>query len=287
MWPFFSRNVGRGVTAVSREVLHQMSVGTLNVHGFLNGRGEESFDAVVALLRRADLDVIALQECPRKDADRLANELGDEWGAVAYAGNAIISRLAIQPLVDERRPPPVRSVMAIIISPGGRPVEVVCVHLDHRREDLRIRELRGLVAFLNNSGSAQLCQRNMLWLGDFNALTRGDYGKAAANSVAEVRVTNGWEPPRFEATTVITSNKRRAQNIGRGKQIPGLGFVDCRSVAARRTGSIGTCRFDTRIDYAFMSKALADSCEVLSSKHIKAMPAVSDHHLVTANLMLQ
>ena len=73
----------------------------------------------------------------------------------------------------------------------------------------------------------------------------------------------------------------------------GLGFTDCWAAAKERSGPAGTSRFATRIDYIYLSPALARGdaerhghTVVERCDHLKAIPIVSDHNGVCATLQL-
>ena len=53
----------------------------------------------------------------------------------------------------------------------------------------------------------------------------------------------------------------------------------------RRIGPLGTSRFNTRIDYIYLSSALDGA--VRACEHCVAMPLVSDHNMVKATIDLK
>ena len=49
---------------------------------------------------------------------------------------------------------------------------LTCLHLDHRLESFRLKEIDSIVKNLDEVFKANHCQ---IWTGDFNALTQEDY----------------------------------------------------------------------------------------------------------------
>ena len=50
-----------------------------------------------------------------------------------------------------------------------------------------------------------------IWTGDFNALTREDYNNEKWNHITGVRKQNGWELPKTELTTQVSTVRDRLQ----------------------------------------------------------------------------
>jgi hypothetical protein len=48
-----------------------------------------------------------------------------------------------------------------------------------------------------------------------------------------------------------------------------------------------TCRFDTRVDYCFVTASLTRAWRAERSEHIVAMPYASDHNLMIARFILR
>jgi len=253
-------------------------LGILNVHGFVNGQGEEAFEATVRLLRNAGLDVIALQEVGRKKLPVLCSALGngkEVWNYTNFNGCAILSHFPVE-RVDKQRA--LRCCWAKVELPGCLLLEVVSVHLDHRRETDRIKELDKLATMLDTAkqdDQDSFQSRRMIWMGDFNALTQSDYTAAGWSQIVDVRARNSWEAPQTDLTRRITEPPRR--------KLPGLGMTDTYKQAVTRIGPLSTCRFDTRIDYIFLTPGCCPA-RVLSHEHIEAIPFASDHNLVVATL---
>jgi len=237
--------------------------GTQNVHGWHNRDGADTFETIAALVAQATLDVIALQETSKSKLPALAAHLGG-YNWVFSHGVAILSQPALE-LTDTnearlwgRR---VRQCRARVGLPGGE-LEMVAVHLDHRRETARMSELCQLSPPFGG-----------VLLGDFNALTKNDYSDAQWRVVADVRAKNSWEPPVSDVTSFVTGHgltKKRAR----------LEFCDSWQAAPKKKRPLSTCRFGTRIDYIFASPQ--NQWKAVECEHVVAIPHASDHNLVVA-----
>ena len=272
------------------EPQERFRLGTLNVHDFSDADFLASYDAIVALLKAARLDALAVQEAPSSLVPKLASLLGD-WSWVAARNTAVLSPhaiTAIDPGVKSgvgARPGKtsarksdtcnMRHCRAHVFL-GAAALEVVSVHLDYKREPAREKEVRALVDKCSRwhaarGGSGALAPA--VWLGDYNALTRSDYTDGEWAEVASVRARGAWEAPVSHLT----------DGLIRG----GLRMVDARQAAAKTGAAKGprsTCRYDTRIDYCFLTPQAAAEWAVVESEHVVAMPHASDHNLVVTTL---
>jgi len=281
------------VCAASASAAPTLRVLTLNVHGWHVDGLNDAWAAppgLIALLRRADPDVIALQEATRNRVPPLAHALGNyHW--LFQRNTCLLSKhelIATTPghtagcgRKQKGRSPShkemkggchTRHCVGRLAGPDGIQVEVVCVHLDHQHEPRRLAEVAKLSRYLAENGSAAPTARRV-WTGDFNALTRSDYSDGVWAEIADSRARNAWEPPMSELTHAIARAPTKKAPLG-------LGMLDARDAAPpeQRFGPLGTSRFDTRIDYVFVSPALAPA--VASCEHVVAIPNVSDHNAV-------
>lgn len=247
----------------------RLRVGTLNVHGWRSRRGLPSFNDVVLLLAKCDLDVVALQEASKARVPDLANKLG--YYHICHMQTAILCRWNIR--VFRKAPQCMTRHTRVRIDvpaewhiPGDQ-VDVVCLHLSHRRETNRLAELTSLLGHL----SAQPLAPAHILLGDFNALNGSDYSRRAWKAIAAVRATNTWESPVVQLMETVCLRR--------------LSLADCWQRARARSGPLSTCRFGTRIDYILLSESLGANVDVEDCTHHVAIPDISDHNLVTATLV--
>ncbi|KOO33948.1 endonuclease exonuclease phosphatase family protein [Chrysochromulina tobinii] len=238
-----------------------LRVGTLNVHRWADARNSGNFERIASLLLPLSLDIVVLQEAgpfTRKPTGgpELAARLG--LGHVRVTGDVVL--LSRFPLND--RMPLGRQNKRLLLVDVALPMygsahsnafELLCVHLDHRTEEHRLGQLeavRGATALTAERRGGPLA--GSLLLGDLNALTRDDYTAEAWERVAAVRSENGWEPPKCAVT---------------------------RGAAAARDGSlVGTCRFDTRIDYVYADESFSRNWRLRSCAHVAT--TATDHKLV-------
>ena len=103
-------------------------------------------------------------------------------------------------------------------------------------------------------------------MGDFNSLTRDDYVQKKWNDIIKVRKYAKWEYPVSELTTIITNNWE---------------LTDIRKIASNILGPLGTCRFDSRIDYIYVNKMFIRLWENYKIIHTVTMPIATDHNLVS------
>ena len=273
-----------------------LTVATLNVHGWHN-ESDSSWEGLVHLLQATAPDVVALQEATKHRVPALADALGGLHWLVRH-NCALLSRYHLTPiglghtggkaryqsgrfasrkeLKHDRRTRHCAARVCLGSEEDPIEVDIVCLHLDHVREPTRLSELAKLVVHLSELTALAPTPHRIL-TGDFNALTRDDYTAVEWARIADVRARNAWEAPVSEVTAAMTRAPTKAATLG-------LQMVDaCRDfVAANAHGPCTpTSRFDTRIDYVYLSHALAGGGVTAYECH-NCMPDISDHNLVLA-----
>jgi endonuclease/exonuclease/phosphatase family metal-dependent hydrolase len=160
---------------------------SLNVATFNIWHDREDWPArlqlLVAALRAADADVIALQEVLQDEArglpnqaETLAKELGgysvrfvspDPEGAPRRYGNAILTRLPILDEASVRLEPldDYRTALRIRVEAAGKPVDIVATHLAWQPEAgaVRAQQVKHLLSWLPQDNVP------LIVMGDFNA----------------------------------------------------------------------------------------------------------------------
>ena len=285
----------------------QLRIGSLNVHGFKNGKRQSTSGEIATLLDAQNLDIIAVQEAKWQDVAALAHKLGGLFW-VAARSTALLSRFPLRTSDEyghgvgaknltgpdchlgkiKRSGCETRHARAVAELPGDS-LEVLSIHLDHVAETRRLAQLQQLIDHVTGADSAPVRAApaapavpptssssggplsDAVWMGDFNALTRTDYDESEWREVAAVRARSDWEAPVSELTGAITGDG-------------GLQFVDARVAAREAPGPRSTCRFNTRIDYVFLGPGTASRWRVAACEHVEAIPAASDHNLVVATL---
>lgn len=255
-------------------------VGTFNVHSWADAQGRGNADRVVRALAPLELDVLALQEVTHGgQLERVAGALGLHV-STAPAGwgiNALLTRTlpsSTSAAVLDARGVELRSAaLAVLDTPRG-PLGVCATHLAHEEEESRLAQLEQLLPAM-----AGLPEETIL-LGDFNALRPTDYARYRWAEIAAVRARNYWEEPRGELVAALDA----------------LGWIDLPRLAlAGELSRYGaqlvqpmppslaqTCRFATRVDYAWASAGLAAT---LASVQVEVLATdASDHRPVLVTL---
>eukprot|EP00095_Tigriopus_kingsejongensis_P006339 maker-scaffold804_size94796-snap-gene-0.18 protein:Tk06339 transcript:maker-scaffold804_size94796-snap-gene-0.18-mRNA-1 annotation:"hypothetical protein GUITHDRAFT_152728" len=137
--------------------------------------------------------------------------------------------------------------------------------LHHRTESKRLEQLEFIYTQRKHLFEQLEYQ---IWCGDFNALTFGDYNQEELECITQTRAKNSWELPVEELT----------------QRVNNLGLVDSWAVMSSPP-PLKTCRFDTRIDYIFISPTLMADMEIKTVEHIDK--DTSDHNMVLAELVLR
>jgi exonuclease III len=109
--------------------------------------------------------------------------------------------------------------------------------------------------------------------GDFNALCRDDYSPEYLEEISRVRDEGRWEAPHFDVIQLMLSR----------------GYIDVfrRINPDLKDANVVTNRFNTRIDYIFISASLAEKINWQESDCIIVdRPDISDHLPLAADLVL-
>ena len=87
---------------------------------------------------------------------------------------------------------------------SSQPFYLTCLHLDHKYEPYRVKEIDVITKTINS-----LTCRNEgnnfphVWVGDFNSLTKEDYAMEEWNEIIRVRKINCWERPHIDVTNKV------------------------------------------------------------------------------------
>lgn len=176
---------------------------------------------LIAAIRAADADVIALQEVLEdaavglpNQARTLADALGgyemkfcstDPEGAPRRYGNAILSRLPVlshdwkklEPLDDYR------TALRVRVSAHGRPIDIVNTHLAWQQDaaPVRARQIADLMAWLPADGTP------LVAMGDFNAVQED----AGLNVLTDARFFSAM--PRGSVGTTLNPAKNHPDRV--------------------------------------------------------------------------
>ena len=82
---------------------------------------------------------------------------------------------------------------------------LTCIHLDHRYESTRLKELdvitKTLTSLTSNTNDNKTPH---IWVGDFNSLTKDDYSVDEWNEISRIRKLNCWEWPHVDVTNKVS-----------------------------------------------------------------------------------
>jgi len=246
-----------------------MKIISYNVHGWYSDEGRHNLDEIVKLYWELQPDILCMQEVTGHGLTKFLELTGIKH-SLRWGGTAILSNLEMEDwskgIMDGND---LKLHNGFIIAKfcvpesgggSGTPFYVTCLHLDHRVEPTRMKELGVLETRL-----APLFKENapQVWLGDYNSLTEEDYSPEEWAEIARVRKNNSWESPK----TQVTSRMRE------------LGFEDSWAKIGRPK-PYSTCRFQTHIDYVFTNKPFQDLYKLTSVLHHSSQ--ASDHSPVIA-----
>ncbi len=280
-----------------------MRIMTYNIRGWRTIAGSPNLDAVTAVLKAIDADLVALNEVfyprvigddPRPALEVLAARLDmhfvfgpclrwpaqDDMPADAY-GNALLSRWPIvasaahhltskeedpQQLLAKREQ---RGLLeGRIVLPGGQTFTAYVTHLDHKDEGARSLQLRIARTWLGRDRN-----RPHVVMGDFNAVSpweleaRGDTRSELAASPVTAHVLGDAKGPQVISQMEKAGYLdlyRRFEEPGRSTFIPAEAPI--------------------RIDFIFASRTLAESAT--SCQIWELADDVSDHRPLVADLDL-
>ena len=161
------------------------SLCTYNVHGFYDDAGRPTYQEIVKLLTELKPDVLCLQEATSHYINKLQADLDYQYKHYKSRGVAIFSKYDIEDVLYQHKGNKTRAITAkLIVDPAMEPVYVTALHLSHRVEPARMKEVADLEKCLENVFREGSCQ---IWTGDFNCLTREDYDDNTWEDIARVR----------------------------------------------------------------------------------------------------
>ena len=199
------------------------SVCTYNVHTFYDGKGKPTYQDIMKLLAQMKPDVLCLQEATAHCLNKLQADLQYKHKYYKNRGVAIFSNYEMEEVEYQVKGNRTRGLtVKLTLDPALEPLYLTALHLDHRVEPNRMKEIKNIEKCLEDVFAEEGGQ---IWTGDFNCLTREDYDDKTWGDIARVRRENSWEPPR----TAVSEEMTR------------LGFTDCWA-SVGRPGPVSTCR---------------------------------------------
>ena len=80
-------------------------------------------------------------------------------------------------------------------------IGIIVAHFDHRDEKKRIEEYKKISQLITNNQNLPL-----VFIGDFNALTRSDHTDSEWERITKIRAADQWESPKTDLISLITKD---------------------------------------------------------------------------------
>jgi endonuclease/exonuclease/phosphatase family metal-dependent hydrolase len=164
-------------------------------------------------------------------------------------GNAILSKYQIDEAENHKLQVEIYETRSVVILKTPF-FHLNVTHLDHISEDVRLRQYEQIQQHLDFKNSN-------IFMGDLNALRFQDYSSEKWKKIEKVRKEKIWELPQTELIQTVEKDFLEVFSTYSKEEIP------------------STCRFDTRIDYIFVSKE--NNFKIEEIKRI-FNDEISDHH---------
>ena len=254
----------------------RLRMATLNVHFFTDFRGRSNVYPLVDVLKPLSLDVIAVQEAFHTDQPPGRGPMAHHFltllaklldiphiafgSTVREYGNGVLSRFPLKSSTSYRSEKldgqNVRGMLAVKVDHDffhEHQATLYVTHLDQISETTRLTQWDSFEKRMDSS------DRLRLIMGDFNALTIGDYSdEYFRKNIRDVRKQNDWESPQDALTTKIKAS----------------GYHDCWREMNKDTidEPAVTCAYGTRIDYIWRRGELAhgwsaNECQIFPSEN--------------------
>lgn len=239
---------------------------TLNLHN----PSSRALRPIADLLDASGAELCVLTECDEAATRRLGELLSCPGVAHAYApywGNGLLTRtleLESSGTIDLPRATTgeLRSAVEVEVRAPWGPLRVLGTHLEHLREEDRLRQLRHL------HGRADL--ESAVLLGDLNSLRRSDYTAERWEEIAEQRARTRLTAPAIEVTSALFEE---------------LQLIDAHDARVPGEPLAPTCPYGTRIDYICIGRASGARPTPGSYRVLDAMgPGLTDHDAVLVEL---
>jgi len=240
---------------------------------FYGDDGQYNLEKIIQLVRELEPDIVCLQEATAHGLGVFKEKTGLKYhikqGGVSILSNremveypvARTAKNMMLRIVTAQFKVP-RTVTAQFQTENDTPFYVTALHLDHRVEPNRMRELAAIRKTLDPIFEQKSAQ---FWVGDFNSLAREDYDEEYWSEIVRIRKQNSWEPPKTQVTSKMIE----------------MGFEDSWKLADQPP-PVSTCRFNTHIDYVFINK---EAEKIFSLKSVLHHPSqASDHAPVLVTL---
>ena len=278
-----------------------LCITTWNIHNLY------TMSPIIQSIRRTPVDILGLQEVLQyaKGINRLKECFGTEHNTGFFHyhhGVAMASKYQVVASYAARD----RMLLNIIQFTKDITIGIIVVHFNYRNENVRIAEFSQITQLVADHQNIPL-----ILIGDFNALTRTDYTDTEWANITKIRSENQWEEPKTELMSLIKgdgafmdslyvfkNSKKNQIGVGENKIIENE--HDDRDVSKQQEtqklngekwidllgeANVGTCKFDTRIDYVLINQKMQSMFDVVEYQHVERM--FSDHKMVRVRFELK
>jgi len=318
-----ANNATFGAAPTPLQAGQKLKVMTYNVHGWEDADGADNFDRVAELLLQQRPDVICLQEVKEESRkypmggtlEALAAKLKMDFVKAVAASpdpsqwtpelDVVLSRFPIlskhtTKLLVGRHQERVAAIAEFkfevissttttttIDNSMQRRVAVVCTHLDHAFEKVRLAQLAQLHDFLK-----RLDLKEYVLAGDFNSVCKDDFLMQDWDALTQLRRRNCWEPPLNDVLQTLFDHgyrdsywehqKRRYRKQFSLPSSSSISFESSSSLMEMIPKPQSTCWANTRIDYVLLSREL----KMKPHSYARVYNRASDHFPVVIELKL-
>jgi endonuclease/exonuclease/phosphatase family metal-dependent hydrolase len=173
-------------------------------------------------------------------------------------GNAILSKYQIQGAENHKIEIENNEIRSLVLLKTPY-FNLNVTHLDVISEEVRLKQYEKMLKLMDH-------KKPNIFMGDFNSLRFEDYSTENWRKIEKVRKEKNWELPQTDLIREVEKS-----------------FYDVWSTSTDQEVS-GTCRFNTRIDYIFISKE--NNFKIQEFKKI-VNDEISDHYPLFMKFKIQ
>ena len=273
--------------------IRSFRIGSVNVNAvFLSSK----YELLLKHINGSSVDVLVLQECPLKVAEKLSKDANFPFYEVApasYLNNAVLSRLPFQNCMKIQLSPlpgcshEVRSSVVCTVNLSVMqnheriqiPVRIIATHLCHLSESNRLCQIKQL---LEHSCVMESQPLNSIVVGDLNAVTRSDYEDTSWADNDKARILHGLERAKTDVSKYLQD--KNFIDAATGLQLGSPALIHGLDIE-------GTSKVDTRVDYILCANGLTGDVST-PSWQIKPVPAsyaaletgATDHKMISVTM---
>ena len=273
-----------------------LTIATWNIHEWQDEEDNTNFHRIVQYIinEQRDIDILGLVEvkCTAKSKNILSKsiencltEFRDKTSfkfrsqTIAedheeYTGLVVVSKYAVIQTIEssDRNYWHGIPIQFNVVKYDAIEIGIVLVHYWYKEEWVRCDEYAETLQLIKDKHDLPL-----IFMGDFNALSKSDYTDIEWNEICAERKENQWEVPETRLMNEIMNEQ---------------GFIDCMDEYKKiddtswNRNKLSTCRYNTRIDYIFVNHKFLSLFEIIDFQHLNGNN-LSDHKMVKATFKLK